>query len=314
MTRVSVGLPVYNAERYLEHALDDLLTQTHTDLEVVISDNGSTDRTQEICERYAARDSRITYLRHQANRGAAWNHNEVLRRTSGPYFRWYAYDDGLDPRCVEACAAALDADPSIVLAWPLTTVIDEDGSVTSQYRADLPFHNGSPATRLRSLLGAATEDTLLHMCYPFYGVVRRDVLLSTHLHKSMPGADTVLLCELALRGDWALVPERLFHNRRHADSSAIDKTPEQIAAYLDPRVDPAFPMPQARLLVGYLQAVLTAPIGAVQRLRCLGVLAVWLVTHRRWRIILGELRIRAGQSAGRGRRPRRRAAATQPGP
>ncbi|MDF1603455.1 glycosyltransferase family 2 protein [Nocardioides sp. YIM 152315] len=309
MTRVSVGLPVYNGERYLEQALDDLLAQTHADLEIVISDNGSTDRTQAICERYAALDSRIVYLRHEVNRGASWNHSEVVRRASGPYFRWYSYDDRLDPRCIEACAAVLDSDRSVVLAWPLTTVIDADGAVTSQYRADLPFRNGSPSARLRSLLGARTDETLLHMCYPVYGVIRHDVFLSTHLLGTMPGADTVLLCELALRGDWALVEQRLFYNRRHADSSAIDKTPEQISAWFDPDGGRAFPMPQHQLLVAYLRAVLTAPIGGVERARCLLVVARWLGANRQWRIILGEYRIRLRQL--RARRPGRPATATR---
>lgn len=311
MTRVSVGLPVYNGEAYLETALDDLLAQTHADLEVVISDNGSTDRTQEICERYAALDNRIRYLRQDVNRGASWNHSEVVRRASGPYFRWYSYDDRLDPRCIEACAAVLDADPEIVLAWPLTTVIDATGAVTDKYRDDLPFDNATPATRLRSLLGARTEATHLHMCYPVYGVVRRDVFLSTHLLGSMPGADTVLLCELALRGRWQLVPERLFYNRRHAASSAMDKTPEQISAWFDPNAGSAFPMPVSRLLVGYLRAVLTTPLGPLQRLRCLGVVSAWLFSYSRWRIILGEFRIRLGQRVGRDLRPGRRATATR---
>ena len=70
--------------------LDDLLAQSHTDLDIVISDNGSTDRTQEICEQYAANDSRIRYLRQDRNRGAGWNHTEVLKNARAPYFRWYA--------------------------------------------------------------------------------------------------------------------------------------------------------------------------------------------------------------------------------
>ena len=83
MTRVSVGLPVYNGERYLEEALADLVAQTHTDLDILISDNGSTDRTQEICTAWAERDPRITYHRQETNRGAAWNHNAVIHLARG---------------------------------------------------------------------------------------------------------------------------------------------------------------------------------------------------------------------------------------
>lgn len=295
MTGVSVGLPVYNAERYLAEALDDLLAQSHTDLDIVISDNGSTDRTQEICERYAAKDSRIRYLRQDRNRGAGWNHNEVLKNARAPYFRWYAYDDRLDPKCIEACAAVLDANSQTILAWPLTTVIDGACEVSYEYRDDLPFDNSTPTKRLRSLLGFATEETLLHMCYPIYGLVRRDVLLDTNMHGTIASADTVLLCELALRGPWELVPQRLFYNRRHAGSSAIDKSPEELAAYLDTRHSGVFPMPITHLGIGYVRAVLTAPLTFRERLQGLGVVARWFVSHRRWHIILGEFKIRGRQ-------------------
>jgi glycosyltransferase involved in cell wall biosynthesis len=295
MTRVSVGLPVYNAERYLTEALDDLLAQSHTDLDIVISDNGSTDRTQEVCEQYAAKDGRIRYLRQDRNRGAGWNHNEVLKNARAPYFRWYAHDDRLDPTCIEVCATVLDANPQTILAWPLTTVIDDAGQVGYEYRDDLPFDNSTPTTRLRSLLGFKTEETLLHMCYPMYGVIRRDVLLGTHMHGTIVSADTVLLCELALRGHWQLVPQRLFYNRRHANSSAVDKSPEELAAYLDTRHSGVFPMPITRLGIGYVRAVLTAPLTFRERLQCLGVVAGWFVSHRRWRIIVGEFKLRGGQ-------------------
>ena len=69
--RVSIGLPVYNGAVWLSEAIDSLLAQTYGDFELIISDNGSTDDTQEICEQYAARDKRIRYERHETNRGLA---------------------------------------------------------------------------------------------------------------------------------------------------------------------------------------------------------------------------------------------------
>jgi glycosyltransferase involved in cell wall biosynthesis len=63
LPRVRIGLPAYNGERHLPAALDSLLAQTYGDFELIISDNASTDRTEEICREYAARDSRIRYHR-----------------------------------------------------------------------------------------------------------------------------------------------------------------------------------------------------------------------------------------------------------
>src|SRR5690348_12812328 len=73
--RVSIGLPVYNAENYLVEALDSLLAQTFTDFELIISDNASTDQTPALCQAYMAQDQRIRYVRNAQNQGSIYNHN-----------------------------------------------------------------------------------------------------------------------------------------------------------------------------------------------------------------------------------------------
>src|SRR3954470_15735733 len=85
---VSIGLPVYNGARYIAEALESLLAQTYTAFELIISDNGSTDATRSICEEFAARDGRVRYVRHETNRGLAWNWNHVFELSRRPYFKW----------------------------------------------------------------------------------------------------------------------------------------------------------------------------------------------------------------------------------
>ena len=91
--KVSVGMPVYNGERYLEAALDSVLAQSFDDFEVVISDNASTDRTEEICKGYAHEDERIKYFRMRKNYGVNYNFNNVFRLSAGEYFKWASSDD-----------------------------------------------------------------------------------------------------------------------------------------------------------------------------------------------------------------------------
>jgi glycosyltransferase involved in cell wall biosynthesis len=117
---VSIGLPVYNGQRFLAQALDSLLGQTLGDLEIVISDNGSTDRTAEICSRYAARDARIRYIRQESNRGAVWNFNFVALQARGQYFRWASANDFCDPRLLEKCVGMLRSDAGAVLCYGRT--------------------------------------------------------------------------------------------------------------------------------------------------------------------------------------------------
>lgn len=93
LPEVSIGLPVYNGSAYLREALDSLLAQTFTDFELIISDNGSTDDTGDICRAYARCDPRIRYVRQEPNRGALVNFQFVLDNARGRFFCWAAADD-----------------------------------------------------------------------------------------------------------------------------------------------------------------------------------------------------------------------------
>ena len=127
MTQVSIGIPVYNGEKYLAAALDSLLAQSFRDFEIVISDNASTDRTAEICRCYQNKDARVRYFRSDQNLGAAWNHNRVIELSSAPLFKWAACDDLHDPLYLARCVDALHNDSGVVLSHTYLRVIDEEG-------------------------------------------------------------------------------------------------------------------------------------------------------------------------------------------
>ena len=93
MSRVSVALPVYNGERYLRIAIEAILTQTYQDFEFIISDNASTDSTEQICREYAAIDKRICYHRNEKNIGAPRNFNRAFELSHGEYLKWATCDD-----------------------------------------------------------------------------------------------------------------------------------------------------------------------------------------------------------------------------
>ena len=93
ISKVSIGVPVYNGENTLRPALDSLLNQSFTDFELIISDNASTDGTQLICQEYADRDQRVRYIRHEKNLGPAVNFKYALDQARGEYFMWAACDD-----------------------------------------------------------------------------------------------------------------------------------------------------------------------------------------------------------------------------
>lgn len=90
---VSIGIPVFNGEKYLSQALDSAINQDYPNIEIIITDNASTDRTAEICQTYVNKNKHIRYLRNPENLGAAKNFTKVLEESNGDYFTWLACDD-----------------------------------------------------------------------------------------------------------------------------------------------------------------------------------------------------------------------------
>ena len=191
---VSMGLPVYNGANYLAQALESLLMQTYSNWELIISDNGSTDATEDICREFAARDSRILYLREPVNRGATWNFNRVVDLARGPLFRWAAHDDVCAPELLERCVAALRADPKAVLSHPRTRVIGPMGELLEDYGVRLRTDASRVGPRFHDLI------CVDHACFPIFGVIRLDILERTNLLGQYSGSDRNLLAELSMHG------------------------------------------------------------------------------------------------------------------
>ena len=117
---LSIGLYLYNGDRFLEAVIESILNQTFWDFELIISDNCSTDRSGEICRRFADQDSRIRYYRAEHNMSADWNLRDVYFKAIGKYFKWATHDDMIQPDFLRLCIDALEADDSLVVAHTLT--------------------------------------------------------------------------------------------------------------------------------------------------------------------------------------------------
>src|ERR1700730_2505125 len=126
---VSIGFFLYNGDRFLAAAIESILNQTFQDFELIISDNCSTDRSEEICRKFAAQDDRIRYYRADRNMGAGWNLRNVYFKATGKYFKWAAHDDMIQPDFLRQCIDALEADDSLVVAHTYTRVIDHERQV-----------------------------------------------------------------------------------------------------------------------------------------------------------------------------------------
>jgi glycosyltransferase involved in cell wall biosynthesis len=271
--RLSIGLPVYNGEKYLAASLDALLGQSFEDFELIISDNASTDGTAGICRRYMKQDSRIRYICQARNIGAAPNHNFVVGQARGELFKWASGDDlyGLD--LLKCCVDALDEYPHIVLAHSWTALIDSSGLVTEAIEYPLATASLRAPERFQSMLyGKAGDDS--------YGVIRTEVLRRTSLHDSYHHADRTITTEFVLHGPFYQVPDWLYFRRDHPDrAERAHPTVRTRCANLDPCRADRLRHPTVRLyaeyLWGYVAAIRRAPLSPVDRQECYRHLAKW---------------------------------------
>ena len=217
-SRVSIGLPVYNGERYLVQAIDSLLAQDYEDFELIISDNASLDSTQEICLNYAAADSRVRYYRQETNIGAAKNFNLVLGLSTAPYFKWASHDDWCAPELLTRCVEVLDREPDSVLCCPRLVVVDEDGQFVAH---DISIADDFSTDVRKRAKQVWSLEYITHL----FGVMRTSALKQTGLFRSTSGSDKVLLAELSLLGNFRQILDdllfyRVYRRARNEDWTA----------------------------------------------------------------------------------------------
>ena len=269
---VSIGMPVWNGESFIEETIKSLLMQTFRDFELIISDNASDDRTPTICRHYAERDRRIRYFRLQTNIGAAPNFNEVFRIARGRYFKWACHDDTYLPdfliRCVEVFQSSA---PDVVVVYPKTEMIDEKNRSLGIDRLNLSVGGRMPHLRLTHFMKN------IHWSNPMFGLIRSEKLRKTRLHDSFIGSDHVLLAELLMLGEFREVPEVLFRRRLHPGRSLeANPSPDALRRFFNPskRTSTLDLLPKGlRLQLEYVRSVYRIPIRYSDKFKCLAAIA-----------------------------------------
>jgi len=258
--KVTIGIPVYNGERYLGETLDALLGQEYGDFEVVISDNNSTDGTVALCEARAKRDSRIRLFRNERNLGAVHNYNRVFREARGEYFKWAASDDLCRPSLLSKCVRVLDEKADVALAYPQTELIDGDGARLQLYNDMLHLQEDCPVERFRKALER------MGLCNAVCGLIRTSVLAKTRLIGTYIGADAMLLLELSLHGKFHEVPEPLFCRRMHANSYSAESSTHGMETFLAAGAKGAWNPVAWSMMADYLRILTAAPLSSRQRM------------------------------------------------
>ena len=263
---VTIGMPIYNEERFLEQALDSLRAQDYENIQILISDNASTDSTGDICSRAAEQDDRVQYSRASENIGAAANFRRVVEMAEGTYFMWAAGHDEWSADLISSSVEILDSEKTATIAFASSYWMDEAGNRSDR---DTDY----PDTRGKSVF-ARFFTVFWGNMHPVLSLIRREHLDQTRSMQSFAGADLVLLSDLVLMGNFVHAPNAWWNRR---DVRSKESHDERLKRYTDKdfsqansSVDRRFPL--LKLPLALIATVWNARITWWQRLTLLLVL------------------------------------------
>jgi glycosyltransferase involved in cell wall biosynthesis len=270
---VSIGMPVFNGELFVEEALESLLSQSFRNFEVIISDNASSDRTEEICRAYANADARIRFYRNKDNMGAAKNYNRVFELSRGKFFKWQAVDDKCQPEFLSRCLEVLQERPEVVLAYTKTFVTDLEDNIIEMEDVPLRFDAEDVIERFSCALNSIPYTDI-----SIFGLIRRDVLAKTRLIGRYLASDRCLIAELTLHGPFFRLDEPLFCRRKHVGNVGTSR--EDLSFY-DPKLKGRVVFPAWRVLREQLATIARSPVSAHSKSRLIARTIHWVVEKRR---------------------------------
>lgn len=254
--KVSIGLPVYNGEQFLARAIESHLAQTFTDFELVITDNCSTDGTEQICKDFATKDSRVRYIRNEENLGAAGNFQKAFHESTGPYFRWAAHDDYIAPTYLERCVEVLDREPDAAIVFTGMTIVRDDESVRRHSVQRIPGSTADTALkRFHSVLWRLKDCTS-----PVFGLAHRELLEQTGLVRNSPEPDRILMAELSMFGGIHQIEDLLFYRGLADNHYSRDNW-----AWLNPKNRGTAKRGWLRVSQHYLNAIRQADVSGVTK-------------------------------------------------
>ena len=282
---ISVGMPVYNGGRYLGRALDSVLAQSHQRVEILVSDNASSDETLQVANRYAAADRRISVIRQPVNRGGSRNFTEVLRRARGEYFVWLAHDDRWDPSFLESCLEKLEPDPSVVVCHSAGSYVTPSGRSRRLHRLELSNVDDDPLVRWRTVLRHWELAAAVH------GLMRTDAAQRTRGMLPVPGSDAIFIAEISLLGKIVQTDE-LLHHKHVPEEGARYRSPYEMAVYMGGKPSLSVlvrgSMLRARVLRESVRALRVLELSRPERLRLGSVAARLYFGAGYWKVDVKE--------------------------
>jgi glycosyltransferase involved in cell wall biosynthesis len=215
--KVSIGIPVYNGEKFIQEKLDSLIKQTFNNFEIIISDNASTDNTSNICREYAKKDKRIKYFYQKENIGSWSNFAFVLEKANKEYFLWSAADDIILSTYLEKTINILNSNNNVSCCGTKMELYGDDpkefenetnDSIIKKINKRMGYMNVFPASgsyenRIKEFIVNLRHNQI------FYGVFRTNQIKESFVLEKIIGIDTCIIFNILKFGEIFVIDETL---------------------------------------------------------------------------------------------------------
>lgn len=193
MAVITIGIGVFNEEKYLARTIESAISQDFKDIEIVISDNGSTDKSVEIIKKYCNIDKRIKPLYKENNMGPTANFHSILENTRTKYFVVLGAHDLFLPHYIGDAVAFLESNQDYVMAYPQSILVDGNDVELGHADSDMDTCGLNVQQRMKKTA------TNLDWCTCFHGVFRSDIVRKLPTLQ-MRGSDNLFLYAAAYYG------------------------------------------------------------------------------------------------------------------
>lgn len=244
---ITIAIPVYNGDAFLHQAIESILEQTYKHFCLLLLDNHSNDKTEEICRHYETIDSRITYYRNDFNVGASANFNNAFFLSKTKYFKWAAHDDYLGREFLERCRDLLESNSNATLVFSKVFQINSQNIYIDNYNPEYNIYHSLPQHRYDVIINKNVS------CVEIFGLIRSSALKQTGLIKPYVGSDKALLLKISQIGPILEVPDFLFFHRLHSGRSVAQfKDRHARTEWFNPSLNIHLSFPHWKLITDFL--------------------------------------------------------------